>query len=378
MTKTFTRAEARPYLGKNARETAGDATAQDEIETQGNPYPVKRLDKLKAATRHALVQGIGMDEGTVAAIVGEPGAGKTAFSISLAMSFAAAKSSWLGRKIMPGPVCYFAAEAPGSVTMRAKAAAIRAACERGPIYICKAVPSLGGEGTSDVDAERIIATVRRVALKARKPVKLIFLDTVASIMGDGDENSDGMMRLVAAAKRIALATGACVVLIHHPSKSDPKGLRGHGSLKAACDAVIRIAIEDALTGVRVATLMKARDDPSGLQLRFELEVVPLKELDSWGDPQTTVVVKLSSQAKPHPQPKGKQQQRLLVELDRRYLTGETSWDETTIRKAAVALEISRSSASAALVGLRAAGYLVVGSAPTHLRLKYPPVAADPK
>src|ERR1700733_14153343 len=127
MTKSFSRTEASAAMTHEAE-----------------PYRMTRLDKLEGGARASLVQGMGMDEGTVAAIVGEPNAGKTAFAVSLAVSFAAGAGSWLGRKIMPGPVCYFAAEAPGSVTMRAKAAAWRAVSKRGRIYICTAVPGLGG------------------------------------------------------------------------------------------------------------------------------------------------------------------------------------------------------------------------------------------
>jgi RecA-family ATPase len=363
MTKNFTRTEAQ-------RETG--------------PYPITRLDKLESNARAQLVQGMGMDKGTVAAIVGPPSAGKTAFAVSLGVSLAAREQFWLGRKIMPGPVCYFAAEAPGSVTMRAKAAALRTKCKDSPFYICKAVPGLGGKETTDADTDRIIATVRRLnretGVRGRiRRVKMIFLDTVASIMGDGDENSDGMVLLVAAAKRIALETRACVVLIHHPSKSDPRSLRGHGSLLGACDTVIHINIESEQTGVRTATLTKSRDDASGLQLRFELQVVPLKERDSWGDPQTTVVVKPTDQAKPHPQPKGPRQQELLSELERRHRAGEVTWEPAAIRKIAIdKLKMIKSSAHAAYAGLLKTGFLVKGSSSTLRVLRYPPGEATAK
>jgi RecA-family ATPase len=342
-----------------------------EAQRETGPYPITRLDKLEGAVRAALVQGMGMDRGTVAAIVGPPNAGKTAFAVSLGVSFAARASFWLGRKIMPGSVCYFAAEAPGSVTMRAKAAALRAKCRCSHFHICKAVPGLGGKDTTDDDTDRVIATVLSLNTGFNR-VKMVFLDTVAAVMGDGDENNEGMMLLVAAARRIALETGACVVLIHHPSKSDPTGERGHGSLKGTCDAIIHIDIE-AQTDVRIATLTKARDDASGLQLRFELEVVPVMERDSWGDPQTTVVVKLATQAKPHPQPTAPNQRKLLSELERRHLSGEHTWETDAIRKIAVdELRMHRNSVRRTLKALNA-GFLDAGASTTLRVLRYPPV-----
>jgi RecA-family ATPase len=351
MTRNFTRAEAQ-------RETG--------------PYSAPGLDQLESATRAALVQGMGMDESTVAAIVGPPNAGKTAFAVSLGVSFAARAHLWLGRKIMPGSVCYFAAEAPGSVTMRAKAAASRARCRGSHFHICKAVPGLGGKGTTKPDTDRVIATVLGLNIGFRR-VKLIFLDTVAAVMGDGNENAEGMMLLVAAARRIALETQACVVLIHHPSKGDPTGERGHGSLKGTCDAIIHIDIENEQTGVRTATLTKARDDASGLQLRFELDVVTLREPDRWGDPQTTIVVKLATQAKPRPQPKTAHQQELLAELERRYLEGETTWETAALRKLATdELGMHRNTARRTLKALYDDGFIDVGASTTLRVLSHPP------
>jgi hypothetical protein len=157
-----------------------------------------------------------------------------------------------------------------------------------------------------------------------------------------------------------------VVLIHHPSKSDPTGLRGHGSLLGKCDAVIHIEIEEQ-TGVRIATLNKARDDADGLQLRFELDIVPLKERDSWGDPQTTVVVKLATQPKPRKLPKAKNQQKLLFALQSK---GDTAWTSTAIHKIAKEeLGMHRNSGPLALKGLWAKGFFTEDSSPLHMVLR---------
>ena len=353
-----------------ARKSSGPAGNGASTTSTVEAFRVQRLDELTSAPRPAIVQGMGLDEGAVAAIVGAPNAGKTAFAISLALAVAAHADRWLGRKLAGGPVIYFAAEAPGSVVMRARAALLRCGFERAPaLYIASAAPGMGGEFTATADTERVVATVQAVSNTEGEPVKLGFIDTLASCLGDGDENGEGMLRLVAGAKHIALETSACVVLIHHPSKGDAGGLRGHGSLAAACDAILRIDAEE-LTGVRTATLVKARDDATGLQLRFELEQVVLNERDSFGDPRTTIVVRSSQQVAPRPRPKGKKQQELLTELERRFRTGERAWDEATGREAGRGLGMSKSTAQDALKGLVTAGYLTGSS--SSLTLKFPP------
>jgi KaiC/GvpD/RAD55 family RecA-like ATPase len=334
------------------------------------PFDVQRLDEATLQLRHSVVQGLGLDDGCVATIGGTPNAGKTAFAISLALAVATRAERWLNLKVAGGPVVYFAAEAPASVKMRARAAVAHMALEKAPaLYICEAVPSIGGEYTADIDTGRLIATIRKVQSTEGERVCLAFLDTLASCMGDGDENGEGMLRAAAAAKKTAAETGVCVVLIHHPSKGDGTSLRGHGSLAAACDSIIRIEA-DEMTGVRTATLVKARDHATGVQLRFELEPVTLQERDSFGDPYTTVVVKTSSTPPARPRPGGRQQQTLLGELERRYRTGERQWDEATVRKAGRDLGMPRNSPADALKGLIKAGYLTGSVASLHL--KFPP------
>ncbi|MEZ5514070.1 MAG: AAA family ATPase [Steroidobacteraceae bacterium] len=347
------------------------AAIDAEIEAErAKPYLFAALDELPDESAPAIVQRtIGCGE--VVAIGGAPGAGKTAFGVDLAVHVAAG-ATWFGLKVAGGPVVYFAAEAPGSVVMRAKAAARRKFPDAPlPLYIVRAAPSLGGEAESIAHAERVISTIAEVQADAAEPVRLVFLDTLASCLGDGDENAAGMQRIVTAAKLIAAKTGASVVLIHHPSKGDTNGLRGHGSLAAAVDTIFMIAT-DEVSGVRTATLTKSRDSATGVQLAYELEVSTLQEMDAFGDPRTTVVVRPVQAEVRRPWPKGAQQGSLLGELERRHRTGETAWDEATVRKIGRELGMPRNSPADALRGLIRAGF--VAGDPSNLRLRYAPEA----
>jgi len=331
-------------------------------------FPVAELAEVAAASSADIAQGL-FGRGDVIALVGAPNAGKTACAIDLGLAIAAGLP-WFGSKIARGPVVYFPAEAPGSVIMRAKAAAERKfPGRRLPFYIATGTPGLGGEASTITDAERVIQTARSVASAEGDQVLVVTFDTLASCLGGGDENGDGMLRLVAAAKHIALTLNCAVILVHHPSKADAAGLRGHGSLAAACDAIISIAV-DELSGIRTATLVKSRDSATGRQFAYKLEPVELPETDAFGDPRTTIVVAPAELAIVRPRPGGARQQSLLAELERRHRTGETAWDEATIRKAGRSLGMPRNSPSDAIKGLIRAGYLI--GSPSHLTLKYPP------
>jgi hypothetical protein len=354
----FERIPDEAYADEDAGRARAGNDGQERAAPRDDGFPTQRLDEMQSTARPTVVQGLGLAQGTVAAIVGLPNSGKTAFAISLGLHVAGRRERWLTRKVKGGPAIYFAAEAPGSVTMRAKAAVTRQAFGKPSFYVTAAAPGIGGEYSSDADVDRIISTIAQVAALEGEPVKLVFLDTLAACLAGGDENGDGMIRLTQAAQKIAKQSGVCVILIHHPSKGDAASLRGHGSLAAACDAILRIEIED-LTGVRIATLIKARDDPAGLQLRFELEQVVLEQRDSFGDLLTTIVVMESAQGAPRPRPsaKARSQQQLLAELERRYRTGETAWDKATICKAGRDLGMHRNSAMAALDGLVRGGFV---------------------
>jgi AAA domain-containing protein len=331
-------------------------------------FVVRALDEIEDGSHADIVQGL-YGGSTVIAMVGSPGAGKTAIGIDHGAHLAAGEL-WFGLKVAGGPVVYFAAEAPASVIMRAKACVReKFPGRRLPFYVATGAPELGGETTSVLDAERVIATIREVESQEGTAVKLVQIDTLASCLGNGDENGDGMIRLVAAAKYVATTTAAAVMLIHHPSKGDANGMRGHGSLAGACDTIITIA-SDEVSGVRTATLVKSRDSATGLQFCYTLEKVTLPERDSFDDPRTTVIVRSTEVRQSRPRPKGKRQQALLAELERRHRTGETGWAEAEATAAARSLGMPPQSARDALKGLMHAGY--VWGNPARLTLKYPP------
>ena len=334
------------------------------------PFEVRPIYDLQGSSQADIVQHL-YGGSTVIAVVGTPGAGKTALGIDHGLHVAA-NETWFGLKVSGGPVVYFAVEAPASVVMRAKAANAGKFCDRQvPFYVAKGTPELGGDETSFAHTERIIETVRNVESIEGAAVKLVQIDTLASCLGNGDENGEGMIRLVAAAKQVAVTIGCAVMLIHHPSKSNSQGLRGHGSLAGACDTILTIAA-DELSGVRTAVLIKSRDSATGLQICYTLEQVTLPDLDSFGDPRTTVIVRPAEVRKERPRPSGKQQLALLAELERRHRSGETTWDEATVKKAGRELGMPRNSPNAAIRGLFNAGYITGG--PSRLVLKYPPEA----
>lgn len=339
--------------------------AQQEPE----PFDSVNISEADPEPRDETVQGL-IANGDVVALVGTPGSGKTALAVHLA-TVVSAGAVFFGRLVRSGPVLYFAAEAPTSVITRGQLSKFRISPDaRLPFRIVSAAPLIGDPNQSAWDEARIIATIKAFATDEGEPVRIVIFDTLASCLGIGDENGEGMVTLVNAARRIANATLVAAVFVHHPSKADAAGLRGHGSLQGACDLILSSSI-DEVSKISTATVVKSRHGESGLQLAYKLEPVELEKLDSFGCRQTSVVLDpATGMTQARRRPKGVAQQRLLDELERRFRTGETSWSEAKIREALHQLGMHRNSASRSITALQVSGYLMgyVG----NLTLRYPP------
>ena len=147
-----------------------------------------------------------------------------------------------------------------------------------------------GMDRSGSDSENaLIKTCKEIEAKTGEPVALIVIDTLWCAMGGADENSAKDMGVVVARlKRIAEATGAAILVVHHPGKDEAKGMRGSSSLFAACDCVLR-AFEN--NNKRRVWIEKSKDDLTGPLFTYELKPVSLGK-DAEGEEITSCIVEI--------------------------------------------------------------------------------------
>lgn len=122
------------------------------------------------------------------------------------------------------------------------------------------------------DTEKLIATIKAIALTLTMPLKAVFIDTLATATTGADENSGKDMSVVLA--NIARIEEECrchVCLVHHMN-ADGKKLRGHTSIHANVDTVI-VVTQDEETRIRTARLAKQKDDEDGTKITFSLASV---------------------------------------------------------------------------------------------------------
>ncbi|MFA5990243.1 MAG: AAA family ATPase [Sphingomonas sp.] len=183
---------------------------------------------------------------------------------------------WWGRRTKQRRVLYLALE--GAAGFRKRVAAWATANGRD-------LPSDMGVAFDPFDLTNP-ADVAALAAEC-PPGVVVFIDTLNRASGNADENSPlGMGQMIAGASALQRLTNGLVVLVAHPGKDPTRGLRGHNSLFAACDAVIFVNREGDR---RSWKLEKSKDGEDGIEHGFKLRIVDLGE-DEDGDPITSCVV----------------------------------------------------------------------------------------
>jgi AAA domain len=214
------------------------------------------------------VEGV-LVEGSAVVVYGDSSVGKTFWTTNLALHVAAGKP-WNGRAVEQGAVVYCVME--GGNRFRNRVAAWRGA-NPGIDLPFTAIPASLNLLNPEADVLPLIETIRFVAKKTGRPVKMVVIDTLARALAGGNENSpEDMGALVRNMDIIRKTTGACVLFVHHSGKDAARGARGHSSLRAAVDTEIEVEV-DRETGIRTAKVEKQRDLQDGDVFGFTLETV---------------------------------------------------------------------------------------------------------
>jgi archaellum biogenesis ATPase FlaH len=205
-----------------------------------------------------------VDQGSLVVVYGDSNVGKT--FVVMSMSHAVATGApWHDKRTEKGVVVYVAAEAQASAERRIEALKLKHDVTDFDLAL---VPCPVDLLRPNADTAALVELVGEIE-KARGEVKLIVVDTLAAATPGADESSsESMGAFIGNVKRIAAATRACVLIVHHTGKDRAKGARGWSGLRAAIDT--EIEIED---GSISAT--KQRDLEKGPGIGFRLASVRL-------------------------------------------------------------------------------------------------------
>jgi hypothetical protein len=230
-----------------------------------------------------IIKGV-LPRAVLAVIYGESGSGKSFIALDQAMAIARGED-WRGKRTKQGTVAYVVAEGASGFTDRVKAYCHRHNVDKSglPLRILAAAPNLMD---AKKDAEGGVYALAR-ALRKLGPVSVVYIDTYARVLGEGNENeAKDTNAIVANCAFISEVTGALVVLIHHSGKDSSKGARGSGALRAAADAEFAVGKSEARHTV---TVTKMKDGEDGGKFHYKLAPVVVG-LDDDGEDRTSCVV----------------------------------------------------------------------------------------
>jgi hypothetical protein len=210
----------------------------------------------------------------VSLVHGPHNSGKTFMALDLCLSLAAGPGSWMGHKIRePGQVVYLASEAGKGTDKRIAAWKQEHGYRRGdrlpfsvisePVNLCDLEAG---------DCQRIVTAVN--SHLAGKPLALLIIETVNSVLAGGNENSsEDMGALLTLVQQLRDELHCHVMLIHHPNKNGP-GSRGHYSLPCAVDTEFAID-QDEESRVTTVKMTKQREAEKANTFAFQLRQVVL-------------------------------------------------------------------------------------------------------
>jgi hypothetical protein len=287
-------------------------------------------------------------EQALAVIFGAPGCGKSTLALDIAFAIAHG-APWRKFPTRRGLVAYSAGE--GRIGVERRLVALKREhtdLAGGALWLDWSVPNL----RESAAVEALIGRVREAERQCGLACTLMMIDTLARHLYGSDSDPEHMGELLASVELIRRELKCSVGLIHHSGKDASRGARGHSSLLAAADTEIEITAP----GPNWCTVTKQRDGERLPPLAFELLPVMIGR-DATDEPIQAVTVVHRDLAPPRREPKGDQQAKVLMELERRSQAGEPAWTGADIAKVARELGVPRPTAYAMAQRLTAGGFL---------------------
>lgn len=219
----------------------------------------------------------------LAALFGPSASGKSFLAFDLATAIAEGRP-WFDCRVTPAPVLYICLEGESGFSLRAQAWETRYG-RKVPDGIRMLIQPFN---LTDLNSVHELAVLI-------PPSAVVFIDTLNRAAPTADENSSkDMGEILQAAKLLQGLIHGLVVLVHHTGKDSTRGLRGHSSLFAACDAVVEVLRGEDYREWKVS---KSKDGADGGSNSFDLEVVELC-VDEFGEVITSCVIVHEVDAEP--------------------------------------------------------------------------------
>lgn len=226
----------------------------------------------------------------VSILVGPPNTGKSSVVACLAASISMGRAVGETR-VKRAAVLYVAAEDPNGIAERAYGYFQTEPTNLAHFYIHGFPVNLADEA----EMKAFCGEARRLRREVDVANLLIVFDTLNLCIGDGDENSArDMSRVIGNAQRLARATRAHVMIVHHTSAADAGRPRGSTAMHGNADTllVLRRAEGEQGESLVLLTQEKQRSVQKGKPLVFSITGLEVGE-DEDGETITVPIARPS-------------------------------------------------------------------------------------
>ncbi|MCW8918734.1 MAG: helicase RepA family protein [Gammaproteobacteria bacterium] len=228
-------------------------------------------------------------KGTINTLFGKGGVGKSFILIDLAMCVATG-TRFHGREVRKGGVFYICGEGNKYIPIRVKAwlKHHQMTASYGTELFLSPLPACLIDEMNVKSIEREIK--RLVRVHSVKPT-LIIIDTLASNIGDADENHNGVINGLFYNLRTQLQKdwNAAVLIACHVGNNQPDRERGATALPSNADGRIKVE-RDENDNIKMVC-MKVKDGPDWETTLFKTESVTIPDISiNNGDPATSLVL----------------------------------------------------------------------------------------
>lgn len=208
-------------------------------------------------------------------IAGAPGSKKSFIVFDMAARVIRGEP-WMGHRTNPADVVMIVGEGSSGVGKRARAWRKRfGAVERDGQRHFYTLPR-PVQATDNEDWAVLVAACTEIGEKAKAAGRglMVILDTQARMTAELDENGnggEGMGKFTRQVARIREATGACVLTVHHTTKTG-ETLRGASVINGAATTILTVSVDrkNKLAGTLSAVKQKDVDEAEDLKLGFEV------------------------------------------------------------------------------------------------------------
>jgi RecA-family ATPase len=262
---------------------------QPKPSSAGTPFEYALLKDLKPNLASQFVIKDLLPRAALGCCYAQPGAGKTALIIDMALHVAAGRE-YRGRRVERQPVVFVALEGHSGIHNRMIAAARHLGIEDAPFGVIKAVESFRNPET----AARVAATAKAIREQYGPDGEafdnpVVVIDTFQAALGPGgsDCRPEDVSELIENVKKLLIVPGMTVIIIHHSGKDASRGARGWSGLLAALDFEFEVDRDDDLRTLNITKMRDASDAQAGFC--YVLRAMELG-LNPYGEPVTGVYV----------------------------------------------------------------------------------------